>query len=144
MTILTIQELISSIKINIIADICQENPTTFNTGSTSLILDTIENAALSEIKLYIDNYYDFNAIIINPDDIFKQILKDIMIFRLYQRVSADKMPTNVLYNYEQQVKNLQQISVRKINPSSWACKNYDYDKSTVVLWSSDLKINSQF
>lgn len=144
MEILTIKELTSSIKINLIADICQINPTLFNTGSTSEILDEIELASLGEIRMYIDNYYDFDVIKNSNDPMFKQFLKNIVIFRLYQRISSDMMTTNVLYNYEETVKILGQISLRKINPSTWSAKNNAYEPSSIFLWSSDQKINGQF
>ena len=145
MIYLSVFKLESHIKLNIIADLIGEDPTTFTTGSTSSILDDLERDSIAETKLYLDNYYDFDKIISGSTQIqiYTRMLIDVFLFNLFQRANIDQMPTGILYNYEGTIKQLKDIAMRKLNPSDFPVKNNKYVATTMDISTSDIKINFQ-
>jgi hypothetical protein len=144
-----IYQITPHLKLNLIED-CQQLPSgTVQSGDTIAqypILSDISGHALSILRLYLANFYDWGRMM-DPsfdDQNFNRWYIHLFIYELYQRVSTNVIPSSIQANYSDTMLELEKVAKRILFVDTLPQKNIAYDKATTVLIDvSDVKINNR-
>ena len=142
MNFITLSDLNTKIKDNILDDILEYDTTGQTSGSTTL--NELEQTALDEISSYVNQYYDFGLLVSRTgstrDNFLIKMVIDIMLYELSCRLSPDNIPTIRQIRYDKVKEDLDKISKRLIVPN-WPKRDSDIQNTSEIMWDSEEKTN---
>jgi phage gp36-like protein len=128
------------------ADILEVEDTEVNSGLTSEILNYCESVACDQASAYLSGRYDMPLEFAKTGTTRSMFIVNLVIYilikNLYDRVSADSVPSNVLNNYNQTLETLRDIQNQRYTPKIE--ERTDEDKVIRVYSDSNTKISYDY
>lgn len=141
MRYITLEDIKSKVKSNVINDVVENNLT---------YLDTAEKVALDQVEAYIGHRYDVNAEYNITGEqrnyYLMKIVMDIIIYDLFSRLSPGQIPQLQVVRYDNSIKYLEDVSSGKVS-ANLPLRINEIDGSSHVggiYGSSDPRVTSNY